>query len=204
MFEDIDFSPGIITYNDLDMDLVAFLKTKQIAEKDLMQITYPNGFLLDVGWRNGKYIVCVVKNYNWENCVFKQTCKTLDELKQVLRECVNNIKTLIQKENAKNAEKKHLLNDFDFSPGCIDYSDLFIDPTQTLDKNCNFLPEDLAQITYPHGIVISIRNNHDEIVTSVVGNYQWDNPMLSKTSKTLEKLNEDIQECIAMARELNK
>ena len=96
MFEDINFLPGSVVCDDLDADLLSFLKEMQIYEKDLMQIEYPKGFLLDVGWRDGRYIVCIIKNEDWTKRIFRKACKSLDELEKVLKECANKMRLLIK------------------------------------------------------------------------------------------------------------
>lgn len=101
MFEDINFLPGLVTYNDLDINLISFLKEMQISEKDLMQIEFPEGFLLDVGWRDGKYIICIIKNQDWTNNILRKSCKSLNELRETLTEYTKKIRNLIEKEKTK-------------------------------------------------------------------------------------------------------
>lgn len=100
MIEKIDFSPGKITYNDfyIDKNLTLEENSEFWIMEDLLQVTYPNNFLLDVGWHAKAFVVCIVKDHNWENYVFKKKCKTLDELKKKLEECVNKMRFLIKNE----------------------------------------------------------------------------------------------------------
>ena len=66
------FYPGKIGYNNFNIDFNRNLET-QIDElnEDLVQVIYPQGYLLDIGWYpeldiNGKIIIQLIKDYEWE------------------------------------------------------------------------------------------------------------------------------------------
>ncbi len=66
------FYPGKIEYNNFNIDFNRNLET-QIDElnEDLVQVIYPQGYLLDIGWYpeldiNGKIIIQLIKDYEWE------------------------------------------------------------------------------------------------------------------------------------------
>jgi len=95
MFENIDYFNGKIIFNDLDKDTILFLKEMKISEKDLLFVKYSNGLSLDVDWHNGVFFVSIVQNDDWDNCVIKRKCKTLDELEIAIKDCFSVIQTMI-------------------------------------------------------------------------------------------------------------
>lgn len=71
-----DFLPGKIEYQDIEIDMDKPIKNQidQLKE-DLLHVSYPNGFLLDVGWypsfsEDGAFHVKVIKNFNWDEPCF--------------------------------------------------------------------------------------------------------------------------------------
>lgn len=99
MFEKIDFSPGKITYKDfyINKNLTLQENSESWIMEDLLQVTYPNNFLLDVGWHFNLFVVCIIKDNNWVNYVFKKKCKTLNELEKILKDCANKMRFLVEK-----------------------------------------------------------------------------------------------------------
>lgn len=62
-------------------------------KEDLLQIQYPHNLILDVGWYpefniEGAFIICIVKNSNWEKPFFKKKAKDLKTLITVLEEAI--------------------------------------------------------------------------------------------------------------------
>lgn len=97
MLTNIDFSPGKITYNDFDINLIHALTKEHIAdEKDLLQVQYPNNILIDVEWKTNSFIICIIKDFDWENPVVKKECKDLTELEKILKECVIKIRDMLK------------------------------------------------------------------------------------------------------------
>jgi len=102
MFEKIDFSPGVIKYDDFKIDAQVLLNEDDDALKeDMFQIEYPFDYVLDTGWYSGikQFIVYVIKSFNWDEPIVKKRCKDISELEVAMEECNNLIKRLIKKEN---------------------------------------------------------------------------------------------------------
>jgi hypothetical protein len=76
----IDFGKGKIIYNDFRINFE--LPYKQQLDKlkeDLLQVNY-NNYLLDLGWYpefdiNGSFVVQLIYKYDWENPIYKMSCK---------------------------------------------------------------------------------------------------------------------------------
>ncbi len=65
-FEGIDFRQGKITHIENDF-------SRENLREDMLQVVYPKGYLLDVGWygsQNG-YVITIIKNEDWETPVAK-------------------------------------------------------------------------------------------------------------------------------------
>ena len=98
------FKKGKIVFNELD---IAIFENNEVEEsllmEDLLQVEYPNGFILDVGWYVAvqRFIVYIIKDFNWEEVVEKRLCENTTELKRNLEECVEIITELSQDERYK-------------------------------------------------------------------------------------------------------
>jgi hypothetical protein len=65
MFDDIDFSPGIVTYDG----------TKFLDQEDIFQVAYrDDSYVLDVGWYRKEFAVVVIKDSNWQRPVQEKRC----------------------------------------------------------------------------------------------------------------------------------
>lgn len=53
----VDFGSGKVTFLD------------DTKKEDMLQVEYPNGFLLDMGWYQNRYIVSIIQNFDWEYLV---------------------------------------------------------------------------------------------------------------------------------------
>ncbi|MFF2014910.1 hypothetical protein [Paenibacillus sp. NPDC058177] len=84
MFDNIDFSPGVVTYN----------VTQYLDQEDIFQVTYHEGYVLDVGWYRKEFAVVVIKDSDWENPLLEKRCVKLDELHRHVRECSEYVKNL--------------------------------------------------------------------------------------------------------------
>ncbi len=90
---DIDFKGGDIIFDDSTVDIFFPLSNQEITLKeDLLQVNYGN-YLLGVGWYpefevNGKFIIQVISNFDWEKPVVKIKTKNLKLLKKVIQRAI--------------------------------------------------------------------------------------------------------------------
>lgn len=96
--ENIDLQSGKITYNQFNIDFnVSYSRQIEELLEDLIQIEYENGYLIDLGWYpeynpNGKFIVQVIKNYDWEKPIYKEQSRDKKKLKKILLKAINTLK----------------------------------------------------------------------------------------------------------------
>ncbi|CRM49166.1 MULTISPECIES: hypothetical protein [Pseudomonas] len=87
----LDFIQGNITYDDLSLlEDSAIEDQVHNLKEDMLQVVYPDGLLLDVGWFpsfdvKGHFQIKVVKNHDWDSPVLKFTAQSIRALiKQLL------------------------------------------------------------------------------------------------------------------------
>ena len=78
---------------DFDTGKVIFLDATR--KEDMLQVEYPNCFLLDMGWYQDRYIISIIQNFEWTHPV--QQCETAErnQLPTLLTEAVR----LVEKES---------------------------------------------------------------------------------------------------------
>jgi len=97
----LDYSPGKINYNDLNLDKGKSLKNQIDALKeDLLQVDYNNKYIIDVGWypefdENGKFKVYLIEDFDWSSPRIIMESKTIERLELDLIECINHVKSKI-------------------------------------------------------------------------------------------------------------
>lgn len=86
----LDFSPGRIVYEEFIFDDEQEL-VEQVdkLDEDILQIEFPGGILLDVGWypaftRVGQFQVRVIRNFEWDAPIFYAEVTSMDVLRSVL------------------------------------------------------------------------------------------------------------------------
>ncbi len=88
--QNIDMRGGIVTYNDFDIDeSKPFDQQKYSYKEDMLQVTFGDRFILDVGWLpehdpKGYFVTQVVQDYDWMNPISRVKSYSLDELKQAI------------------------------------------------------------------------------------------------------------------------
>ncbi|PZD93130.1 hypothetical protein DNH61_24675 [Paenibacillus sambharensis] len=108
MFENFEFKPGKITYNPYKLSPEDLTDLEWVTE-DMVQIEYPNSYILDVGWYgdaskgNGKFVVYIIKEKNWEQPVYREEHKTLEDLYERMKGIIKTI-TNISTNNEQNIE----------------------------------------------------------------------------------------------------
>lgn len=90
---------GSVVYWDMDQvneEQPPQHQSEQLKE-DLVQIEYPNGVLLDIGWYpsfdpSGEFIVSVIRNGNWELPLFRAAAKDFQSLRQQIINGISEIR----------------------------------------------------------------------------------------------------------------
>ena len=78
---------------DFDTGKVIFLDATR--KEDMLQVEYPNCFLLDMGWYQDRYIISVIHNFDWANPVQQYETTETNQLPTLLTEAVR----LVEKES---------------------------------------------------------------------------------------------------------
>ena len=78
---------------DFDTGKVIFLDATR--KEGMLQVEYPNCFLLDMGWYQDRYIISVIHNFDWANPVQQYETTETNQLPKLLTEAVR----LVEKES---------------------------------------------------------------------------------------------------------
>ena len=78
---------------DFDTGKVIFLDATR--KEDMLQVEYPNCFLLDMGWYQDRYIISVIHNFDWTHPVQQYETAETNQLPALLTEAVG----LVEKES---------------------------------------------------------------------------------------------------------
>ncbi|WP_233789039.1 hypothetical protein [Dickeya zeae] len=86
---DIDFSikGGNVIFDDFPIKDGEPLRVYiDDLKEDMLQVEFPKGYILDVGWRpsfeiNGKFYAVLIKDYDWGNPIYSESARDLKELK---------------------------------------------------------------------------------------------------------------------------
>lgn len=84
---DVDFKIGIIKW------------LCESLEEDMLQVEYPNNFILDLGWYHDQYIIYIIKDYEWSVPVVKYSIKNESNLLDTLQMAIDRI--ILDSQNAK-------------------------------------------------------------------------------------------------------
>ena len=71
---------------DFDTGKVIFLDATR--KEDMLQVEYPNSFLLDMGWYQDRYIILVIRDFDWVHPVKQYETADRDQLPALLTEAV--------------------------------------------------------------------------------------------------------------------
>ena len=68
---------------------------EKCRQEDMLQVEYQNNYILDMGWYEGidKYIIYIVKDFEWSVPVVKYFAKTDDDMIELLKQAVEKIET---------------------------------------------------------------------------------------------------------------
>ncbi|CDG22859.1 conserved protein of unknown function [Xenorhabdus poinarii G6] len=89
----IDFleKSGVIIFNDFSIsDDIPLKNQLDELKEDMLQVEFPNGYLLDIGWKpsfeiDGKFKLVLIKEFNWENPVYLDSASNLFELEEKIQ-----------------------------------------------------------------------------------------------------------------------
>ena len=89
MFSEFDFLSGDVRWID------------DYRQEDMLQVIYPNNYILDMGWYGGieKYVINIIKDLEWGVPVAKYTARTEENIKLLLQEAIEKIE--YESNNAK-------------------------------------------------------------------------------------------------------
>lgn len=102
MFKDLDFTPGIVIYNDFDINpKIPLRKQKFSLKEDMLQVNYGDLYLIDIGWGpefnpNGKFKIKIIKNFDWAEPVYFKTTDNLNQLYKYLENCVEIVRNFLK------------------------------------------------------------------------------------------------------------
>ena len=103
MFKKLDFKPGKVTYDGFDVNpSMPFEKQLDSLREDLFQVSYNGKYTIDIGWLSdgdpkGNFIVCIIKDYDWEAPIYRKQTNNLKQLDQFVEECAKMVKDLLSK-----------------------------------------------------------------------------------------------------------
>ena len=105
MFKNLDFSPGIVVYDDFNIDKNIPLKEQFFSLKeDLFQVSYKNDmYLIDIGWYSDlnlseKFRVVIIKNYDWDAPIYSKKTKDLKQLDKIVKECAEIVRKILEEK----------------------------------------------------------------------------------------------------------
>ena len=95
MINGVEFGEGVICeFDDFDLQTdIPLIEQVDLLKEDLLQVTYDNNYLIDVGWYpefdpQGMFDVSVIKDNDWSDPVIKKKCKDLNLLFKYLKEAI--------------------------------------------------------------------------------------------------------------------
>lgn len=95
----IDFSrkKGDVVFDDFSLRNNLHLD-KQIdsLKEDMLQVEFPNGYILDVGWRpsfdiSGTFYIYLIKDFDWENPIYNSSTRDIYSLEAEIMNALNNL-----------------------------------------------------------------------------------------------------------------
>ncbi|MFB9077977.1 hypothetical protein ACFFLS_04825 [Flavobacterium procerum] len=88
-FENIDFKNGTVTHIENDF-------SRESLREDMLQVSYPKNYLLDVGWYGSSkgFRILIIKNQNWETPV-AQTQKGVYQLHEAILRAIEIIEQFV-------------------------------------------------------------------------------------------------------------
>lgn len=95
----IDFSikKGEIVFNELSLEKdISLDKQQDSLKEDMLQVEFPGGYILDVGWRpsfdiNGRFYIYLIKDFDWEDPIYSGNAGDIDSLVFEINQAINKL-----------------------------------------------------------------------------------------------------------------
>ena len=81
----VDFGTGKVIFLDVT------------RKEDMLQVEYPNHFLLDMGWYQDRYTIFIIQNFDWTHPVKQYETTERNQLPILLAEAVRSVEKASQK-----------------------------------------------------------------------------------------------------------
>ena len=83
---------------------IIFLDITQ--KEDMLQVEYPNGFLLDMGWYQDRYIISIIHNFDWTHPVKRYEAADRNQLPALLTEAAHSVERASQNDKVEKWRKE--------------------------------------------------------------------------------------------------
>lgn len=95
----IDFSlkKGEIVFNEFSLKKgVPLVEQQDSLQEDMLQVEFPNGYILDIGWRpsfdiNGKFYIYLIKDFDWEDPVYSGSAINIEYLEFEINQAMDKL-----------------------------------------------------------------------------------------------------------------
>ncbi|MGS2871674.1 hypothetical protein [Enterobacter huaxiensis] len=95
----INFSvkKGEIVFNEFSLKKdIPLGKQLDELKEDMLQVEFPDGYILDVGWRpsfdeNGKFYIYLIKDFNWEEPVYSGSAEDIELLELKVKQAIKKL-----------------------------------------------------------------------------------------------------------------
>ncbi|AML60247.1 hypothetical protein AXX16_4581 [Serratia rubidaea] len=88
---------GKVVFNDFSLkDNVPLNEQLDNLKEDMLQVEFPDGYILDVGWKpsfniNGKFYIYMIKDFDWDNPFYFSDAKDLSSLYKKIELAIDKI-----------------------------------------------------------------------------------------------------------------
>ena len=89
---------------DFDTGKVIFLDATR--KEDMLQVEYPNCFLLDMGWYQDRYIISIIHNFDWTHPVKRYEAADRNQLPALLTEAAHSVERASQNVKVEKWRKE--------------------------------------------------------------------------------------------------
>lgn len=96
---DVDFlkNNGIVIFDDFNIsENIDLSEQLEELKEDMLQVSFPSGYILDIGWRpsfeiNGSFKLLLIKDYIWNNPIYSDSPSNISELKKSIEIAISKI-----------------------------------------------------------------------------------------------------------------